>query len=239
VAAYLCNFWSFAGWLAAIFYIPLYFQAVHGLSATQASLLLIPNIICGVSGSLFAGKYMQRTGKYYKLTIVCYSFLVVGMLLITLFSSDVVPSRFQIGGMVLGMATCGFSNGIGVTSSLIGLLANAGSADQAMATACSYLFRSLGSVFGVAVSATAVNQTLKTLLRERLKNVGGSPEEADKIAEMVRRSLEALKEFSPQVREVVRECYAVGTRVAFGVQVALVTGAAISAWFIRVKALGR
>jgi predicted MFS family arabinose efflux permease len=238
IGAYLCNFFSFAGWLAAIFYIPLFFQAVHGLSATQASLRLIPSIICGVSGSLFAGKYMQRTGKYYKLTIGCYTSLVVGMLIITISSTKLVSDNLQIPGMMLGMMTCAFSNGIGVTSSLIGLLANATSKDQAVATACSYLFRSLGSVFGIAISATAMNQTLKTTLKERLRELGMA-KDADKIANMVRRSLAALKELSPEVRTAVRECYAQGTRVAFSVEVVLVTGAAISAWFIREKALSR
>lgn len=78
-ACYLCNFFSFAGWLAALFYIPLYLQAVHGLSATQAGVRLIPGIICGVSGSLFGGFYMQRTGKFYYLTIAAYTLLTLGM----------------------------------------------------------------------------------------------------------------------------------------------------------------
>jgi MFS family permease len=62
-AAYLCNFFAFGGWLAALFFIPLYFQAVDGLTAMQAGLTLVPSIVCGVSGSLFAGFYMQRTGE--------------------------------------------------------------------------------------------------------------------------------------------------------------------------------
>jgi len=117
-ACYLCNFFSFAGWLAAIFYAPLYFQAVNGSSATTAGLLLLPNIVAGVSGSLFAGFYMQRTGKYYWLTVIAYANLVVGMVLILLFSGLLVNSTL---GIIIGMVTCAFSNGIGVTSSLIAL----------------------------------------------------------------------------------------------------------------------
>ena len=61
-ACYLCNFFSFGGWLGAIFYVPLFFQAVDGLSATQAGVRLLPGICAGVSGSLFGGIVMQRTG---------------------------------------------------------------------------------------------------------------------------------------------------------------------------------
>lgn len=117
-ACYLCNFFSFSGWLAALFYIPLYFQAVDGLSATQAGVRLIPGIVFGVSGSLFGGFYMQKTGKYYWITVVAYTNLVVGMILVFLFSGLVVNST---AGIIIGMCFCGFSNGIGVTTSLIGL----------------------------------------------------------------------------------------------------------------------
>jgi hypothetical protein len=183
---------------------------------------------------------MQRTGTYYALTIACYSSLVVGMLIVTIFSGiETSPQAYQIPGMVVGMSICGFSNGIGVTSSLIGLLANAQSSDQAVATACSYLFRSLGSVFGVAISATAVNQTLRTLLREKLDGLGKDPAEADRIAEMVRRSLESITELSPEVARAVRACYARSVTVAFGLEIFLVLGAAVSAWFLKVKPLSR
>jgi predicted MFS family arabinose efflux permease len=232
VAAYLCNFFSFAGWLAAIFYVSLHFQAVYGMSATQASLLLIPSIIAGVSGSLFGGFYMQRTGHYYWLTVICYASLVVGLIAIVLFSGTVASF---VPGIIVGMMICGFSNGIGVTSSLIGLIANAGHSDQAVATACSYLFRSLGSLFGVSISATAVNQSLRSSLRRGL----GGDGEADEIAEKVRQSLEFIKTLEPGVREVVRDCYAKSTQIAFSIQVVLVLGAAISAWWIREKKLSR
>lgn len=117
-ACYLCNFFAFSGWLAALFYIPLYFQAVDGLSATQAGVRLIPGIVCGVSGSLFGGFYMQRTGKFYWLTVIAYTNLVLGMVFVFLFSGAVVNSTV---GLIIGMCICGFSNGIGVTTSLIGL----------------------------------------------------------------------------------------------------------------------
>ena len=108
-ACYLCNFFSFSGWLAALFYIPLYFQAVDGLTATQAGVRLIPGIIAGVSGSLFGGFYMQRTGKFYWLTVIAYTCLVVGMTFVFLFSGFVFNCT---PGIIVGMCICGFSNGM-------------------------------------------------------------------------------------------------------------------------------
>ncbi|THW06153.1 MFS general substrate transporter [Aureobasidium pullulans] len=231
-ACYLCNFFSFSGWLAALFYIPLYFQAVDGLTATQAGVRLIPGIIAGVSGSLFGGFYMQRTGKFYWLTVIAYTCLVVGMTTVFLFTGFVVNSTV---GIIIGMCVCGWSNGIGVTSTLIGLIANASREDQAVATACSYLFRSLGSVFGVSISATLANQSLRDNLASALSNGNAAAE----IAERVRESLAYINTLEPGVRALVRECYAQSTRAAFGLEIGLVAGAAVSAWFIREKALSK
>lgn len=117
-ALYSCNFFSFGGWLAVLFYIPLYFQAVDGVSATVAGLRLLPSILSGVSGSLVAGFVMKRTGKYYWLTIFGYTLLTTGCLFVFLFSGGVVASTVP---MIVGTALSSFGNGLGVTTTLIGL----------------------------------------------------------------------------------------------------------------------
>lgn len=115
---YSCNFFSFGGWIAVLFYIPLYFQAVDGVSATTAGLRLLPSILSGVTGSLIAGAVMKRTGKYYWLTILGYILLTMGCLFIFLFSGGIVASTVP---MIIGTAFSSFGNGIGVTTTLIGL----------------------------------------------------------------------------------------------------------------------
>jgi hypothetical protein len=117
-ALYGCNFFSFGGWLAALFYIPLYFQAVDGVSATTAGLRLLPCILAGVSGSLFSGFIMRWTGKYYWLTVIAYSLLTTGCFTIYMFSGGVEASVVP---MIIGTVMSAFGNGIGVTTTLIGL----------------------------------------------------------------------------------------------------------------------
>lgn len=117
-ACFLCNFFSFAGYMATIFNIPLYYQAVKGYTAMRSGLLLLPGVVAGVSGSLFAGAYMQRFGRYYWLTVVCYANLTFGVFFILLFTGLVVHSDV---GISIALVITGFSNGIGVTSTLIGL----------------------------------------------------------------------------------------------------------------------
>jgi len=232
VASYLCNFFSFGGWLAALFYLPLYFQAVEGRSASKAGVLLIPCIISGVSGSLFGGLYMQKTGKYYWITVLAYSSTVLGLLGITLLSGVVAQSTV---GIIICSCVCSFGNGIGVTTTLIALIANASREDQAIATACSYLFRSLGSTVGVSLTSTAANQTMRSALEQRLR----SGADADKIVEGVKRTLSYIKTLDPQTRAIVRQCYLLSNRAAFILDTVIVLGAAASAWAIKEKTLSR
>lgn len=234
LACYLCNFFSFAGYMALLFYIPLYFQAVDNLTATAAGIRLIPAILSSVTGSLAGGYYMKRTGKYYWLTVTSYTFLVLGTVVIVLASGPLTSSTPLI---LTGLCIAGFTNGIGVTSTLIGLIANATPADQAIATACSYLFRSLGSTFGVSMSATVANQSLRQLLSSELPKLGLSRQEAGVIAERVRMSLGYVRTLEPAVREVVVGCYRRSTNGAFVLQAGLVAGAAVAAWFVSERAL--
>ena len=144
IACYLVNFFSFGGLMSVIFYLPLFFQAVDGHTATQAGVRLVPSIAAGVCGSLFGGILMQRTGKYYWLTVSAYTCLTLGMLLVLLFTGLTANTTY---GILTGLSIASFSNGIGVTTSLIGLIANAAPKDQAITTACSYLFRYLSPVY--------------------------------------------------------------------------------------------
>ncbi|KAF7117887.1 hypothetical protein CNMCM5793_007218 [Aspergillus hiratsukae] len=231
-ASYSCNFFSFGGWLAGLFFIPLYFQAVDGVSATVSGLRLLPSIIAGVSGSLFAGFVMRWTGKYYLLTVIGYGLLTVGLTTIYLFTGAITQSLIP---MILGMVLCGFGNGIGVTTTLIALLSNATPEDQAVVTACSYLFRSLGSVIGVSLSSTVVQQVLRGQLRYALRD----SKDIDRIVQGVRQSLDYIKTLDPTVGRIVRGCYGAATNKGFAFMVAVVFFALVSSFFIRERKLSR
>ena len=221
VACYLCNFFSFAGWMSILFYLPLFYQAVDQFSASQAGLRLLPGIVASVSGSLTGGLIMQKTGKYYWLTVGAYMLLTGATIPIILCTGAAVNSTW---GISVGIFLGGFGAGIGVTTTLIALIANASTEDQAVATACSYLFRSLGSVVGLSLSATVVQQTLKSQLQERLK----SGKNAEAIEKHVRESLDFIKTLEPKVQRIVRECYGRSTRNGFLLTMATVFFAAAS-----------
>ena len=118
---------------------------------------------------------------------------------------------------------------------LIDEVSNAAPEDQAVTTAGSYLFRSLGSVVGISLSSTVIQQSLRGNLKEAL----GSGEEADKVIQKVRRSLDAIKKLDPKVAQVVRDCYEHAVLNGFALMTCVTFLAVVSSIFIREKRLSR
>ncbi|KAJ5720997.1 uncharacterized protein N7483_008931 [Penicillium malachiteum] len=207
-------------------------EAVDGVSATIAGVRLLPSILTGVSGSLFAGAIMRWSGKYYWLTIASYTSLTAGCFLIYLSSGGATTSLIA---MIIGMCMSSFGNGIGVTTTLIGLISNATVEDQAVVTACSYLFRSLGSVIGLSLSSTVVQQ----LLREQLRIDLHDSKNIDEIVAGVRESLDYIKRLDPDIANIVRHCYGWSTNKGFAFLTGVVFFALFSAFFIKEAKLNR
>ncbi len=226
----ISNFFAFGGYMAMIFYVPLYFQAVSGLNSAQAGMRLIPGVLGTVTGSVGAGYLMQKTGKYYWLTVTGYSMMVAGQIGIMVFSGIVATSMV---GIILSLTCTGFGGGIAVTTTLIALIANVEPGDQAIITACSYLFRSLGSAVGVSLAATVVQWRLRQQLIFRL----GEGLETDKIVQGVRESLEYLERLSPEIRLVVVRCYEKSVQAAYAFAGVVLIGAVAGAVFLKEKKL--
>lgn len=80
---YIVNMCGMAGEMAVMFFVPLYFQAVEGLSATASGSMLVPATIAGVLGSLAGGWIIKRTGKFYWPTVISYGILFFSMIPLT------------------------------------------------------------------------------------------------------------------------------------------------------------
>ena len=77
--------------------------------------------------------------------------------------------------------------------------------------------------------------TLRKLLEREL----GSGDDAHRIENLVRKSLDYIQQLEPNLRETVRSCYALSIEAAFALQIALAFGAAIAAFGIREKPLSK
>ncbi|KAL0931824.1 major facilitator superfamily transporter [Colletotrichum truncatum] len=228
-AGYLTNFFGVAAHIASIFFLPLFFQAVQGASATQAGAYLVPAMIASVIASVGAGVIMKRTGKYYKLTILAY-----GLMLVAVAPTVATLYLRSTPGVVSSMALLALGGGAGITTTLVALLSNASVEDTAVVVACSYLFRSLGSSIGISVCSAVLQQVLRAQLAVRLDG-----DEARKIEEKVRESLDYIRELEPSVAAEVRASYQVATLGAMVPMTAFLVLAFGATFFIRERGLGK
>ncbi|KAJ0160523.1 Multidrug resistance protein fnx1, partial [Colletotrichum tanaceti] len=227
---YLANFFGIAAHIASIFFLPLFFQAVQGASATLAGAALVPAMVASVTASVSAGVFMKRTGRYYTLTVLAYGFMVLAV------APTVVFLRLRSSaGVVAGMALLALGGGAGIATTLVALLSNAAVQDSAVVVACSYLFRSLGSSIGISVCSAVLQQVLRTQLAARLSD----GDEARRVEERVRESLDYIRELPPAMAAEVRASYQVATLGAMVPVAVLLVLAFVSTFFIREKALGK
>ncbi|CEI39099.1 unnamed protein product [Fusarium venenatum] len=201
-ASYLVNFFAVAGQTSVIFYIPLFFQAVQGLDATQGGSLLVPVMMSAVASSIVSGWVIKRTEKFFFLNLSSYAFAFVSIAPIcwSVWHRSTLWTSIALVVMALG-------TGSAFITTLIGLLANATVEDTAVVVATSYLFKALGSSIGVSVGSAVLQQVLRTELIARVPDQG----EAREIEERVRQSLEYIKELPPNIAEQVRWSYQIAT----------------------------
>jgi Major Facilitator Superfamily len=95
--------------IAFVYYMPIWFQAILGVSAYQSGINVLPFILALVVGSIFAGALVTNLGYYTPFLILSSCVMAVGTGLITTFQVD-TPSHTWIGyliifglGMGLGM----------------------------------------------------------------------------------------------------------------------------------------
>ncbi|KAL8303688.1 hypothetical protein RB597_004893 [Gaeumannomyces tritici] len=231
-ACYACNFFGSAGQMAVWFFLPLLYQTYFSMTAVQAGIQFIPGSISGVCGSLGAGFLIKRTGRYYWLTVASHAVMLSSCITLVLFSGLLTDSK---AGTTVGLSLMSFGVGAALTTTLVALISNAAQGDTAVVIACSYLFRSLGSAIGVSLMSALLQQVLRMQLAARL----GDGDEAARIGERVRESLDFIKELGPELATIVRDCYRIAVSAVFGGNAVPVGLAFAAAFYIREKRMAK
>lgn len=223
-ACYAGNFFAVSGQTASLFFAPLFFQAVQGLSTMQSGTLLIPCLVCAVLSSLGGGYIIKRTGRYYWVTFAGYFILFLSTL--PLMASIYLRST---PGAVASLAATSIGAGSAITTTLVALLSNSTTADTAVVVASSYLFRSLGSSIGISVASAVLQQVLRTELAARL----GGGNAAKEIEERVRKDLGAIADLPVAVARQVRDGYRLALGAAAGPSVLVCALAVLATLFVK------
>ncbi|KAK4622332.1 hypothetical protein CLAFUW4_06704 [Fulvia fulva] len=191
-----------------LFMLPLFFQVVLLDSAAKAGArLAIPSLATPLGG-IIAGFVMSRYGRLIWLVRTGALLMAFGNALVTsLGFSDVFWKYYVF------IFSASLGQGIMYPVTLFTNLATFEHSDHAVSASTVYLVRSVGSVWGVAISSAIVQTTLKWRLPEAMGNVDNKAELIDGI----RHSVTALRHLPESIQLPVRHVYYNGIRSAFAV----------------------
>lgn len=193
-----CNF-------TVMYNFPTWFQTVMLTSASEAGAHLIPNGVSISCGSLFAGWVMHRTGKYKRLNLIFGLFPFIAAILLSLMREDSSPIALWLSILPLG-----FGNAVVLQTMLIALLAHLPQSQMAVGTGFGQLFRGIGQVGGVAISAALFQSVLNDELHKRIS--GNNSEET---ISRIRHSATLVARLPPDLQRAARDSYAIALRAVF------------------------
>lgn len=148
------------GFFAAIYYIPVYFQSVHGTSPTMSGVRNLPMIIAVTISTIASGALVSATGYYQPLLIAGGVMATVGSGLLYLLDTNSSTGQW-IGYQILAGAGWGLAFQI----PMIAVQGTVDPKDLASATGMLLFFQGLGGAFLVSGSQAAfVNQMIARVM---------------------------------------------------------------------------
>ena len=137
------NFTSGLIFYCGVFFLPVFFQEVAGVDATESGLLLIPFMIATALATTFAGRRVERSGSYRAWPIIGGVVMTVGVLALTTIGLDTsVAMVAALGGVV------GIGIGFAMQTSLLAVQNGVDPEDLGMGTSTALLARTLGGTIG-------------------------------------------------------------------------------------------
>jgi len=154
VAATVTGFLSGMAMFGAVSFIPLFLQAVAGMSATGAGLVLIPFVLGWVAFSIVSARLVLRLGYRGVVTagMLC---LTAAFLLLLRWSAALTPAAAMRDAVLAGIGM-----GLSMVPMLIGVQSAVARTDLGAATSVTQFCRSLGGAIGVSIMGAVMAQRL-------------------------------------------------------------------------------
>jgi MFS family permease len=213
----------------ALAFLPQYLQLVHGVSATESGLLLLPLLLGLLTMSISSGRYISRTGNYRWFPLVGTILVTAGLTLLTRIGAHTSLA-------VVGVYILVFGAGLGLFMQVLTLVVqNAVPMTQmGVATSAVTFFRSMGG----AIGASALGAVLTARIAYEFPRfvppsdlAGGG----DKVAQLVQSpaALNVLKRTNPALHEGIIQAYSHAIDRVFLVAVPVSVLSVVASLFIR------
>jgi MFS family permease len=185
------NFLSCMTMNTILFNIPLYFQAVMLDTPTRSGTRLIAPFLMNMAAAFTTGNFISYSLRLQPTLLVGGVLIVVGSVALTFMGENLPTWAYS---WLIALATGG--QGFNFPTISIAILAVSDPEDMAVATSTLILFRSLGTVLGVAVSSLVTQNGLTYFLEKKVTGPG----RLDVIRE-VRRSVEVVVGLEGKTRD--------------------------------------
>ena len=143
--ANIVSFVSGVAMFGALAFLPQYLQLVHGVSATESGLLLLPLLIGLLVMSIGSGRYISRTGRYRWFPLAGTILVTIGLILLSRLGAHTSLA-------IVGVDILIFGSGLGLFIQVLTLVVqNAVPMGQmGVATSSVTFFRSMGGAIGAS-----------------------------------------------------------------------------------------
>ncbi|ORY69454.1 iron permease [Leucosporidium creatinivorum] len=186
--------------LAALYYLPVFFQATKGASAIQSGVNLFSLSFTVAPLAIITGISVTITGHYANLTpqqLIGWALIIIGFGLTSMLRWDSPKGAWVGYPIVMGLGL-----GIIYAATNFPVLAPLKPSQQPHAMAFYGFVRSFGQVFGIAIGSTILqNQLTKNLPAEFTAQLGGS-------AEIAFSSIPLIADLAEPLRTEVRAAFA-------------------------------
>ncbi len=166
-ATNLATFLVAFGMFASIVFLPRYYQAVRGISATKSGYMIWPLLVGLIGSSISTGILISKIGRYKTILLSSVTVLTVGAFLMTHLTAGTSDPVLWAWMFVLGL-------GIGPSMSGFTVVVQNSAPLQQLGAATSTLtfLRQIGGSVGLAIAGTLFSQTFEEKLPGRLTGHG-------------------------------------------------------------------
>lgn len=142
----------------AMFFLPVYFQAVKQFTPAEAGIQMLPVLLVSVPSAIASAVILSKYGKFKLLHVVGFALMAVGLGLLSIMNAESALAQWIVFQIIAAVGS-----GMVLNTQLPAFQAGVPESDQASATATWAYIRSFGNIWGVAIPAAAFNGRFETL----------------------------------------------------------------------------
>jgi EmrB/QacA subfamily drug resistance transporter len=230
--ANIVAFVSGVAMFGALAFLPQYLQLVHGVSATESGLLLLPLLVGLLAMSIGSGLYISRTGKYRWFPLAGTIGVTIGLALLSRLGAHTSLLVVSLDILVFGL-------GLGLFMQVLTLVVqNAVPMKQmGVGTSSVTFFRSMGGAIGASALGAVLTAGIVAEFPRYLPPaaLAGGGKGGNKVAQLIQSPavLDQLKRTNPALHEGIIQAYSHAIDRLFLVAVPVSVLSVIAALFIK------